>query len=347
MDAEEWIDRLRTRRGLCPDELRLLIETCDDGLRDTLAAAAREVTQTSFGKGVYLRGLIEISSYCRNNCLYCGLRRDNRCAQRYRLEREEILDCCAQGYEAGLQTFVLQGGEDPALTDAFLTDTVAEIHRRWPACAITLSLGERSEASYEALFRAGATRYLLRHETIDEAHYRLLHPSEMSLAKRIACLDTLRRIGYQTGTGMMVGSPGQTAAHLAEDVLFIARFRPHMIGLGPFVPQHETPFGTEKAGSVKRTLLLISMLRLMFPTALIPATTALATLDPQGRTKGILAGANVVMPNLSPRRVRAQYAIYDGKAAAGCEAVEGLQALERELKAIGRHLSFDRGDYHA
>lgn len=347
MEAEGLIDRLRTGRGLRRDELCHVIATCDKDLCETLATAARKVTEIRFGKDVYLRGLIEISSYCRNNCFYCGLRRDNCRAQRYRLQREEILACCAQGYEAGLRTFVLQGGEDPALTDAFLTNTVAEIHRRWPACAITLSLGERSAASYKALFRAGATRYLLRHETIDEIHYRLLHPPEMSLTRRVACLETLRRIGYQTGTGMMVGSPGQTSTHLADDVLFVARFRPHMIGIGPFIPQHDTPYGTEKAGSVERTLLLISIFRLMFPAALIPATTALATLDPAGRMKGIRAGANVVMPNLSPPSIREQYAIYDGKAAAGCEAIEGLAALDDQLHTIDRRVSFDRGDYYA
>lgn len=345
LDFKRLIDKLRAERSLSAEELRQLIDGYDDETLVYAAAAARAVTEAHFGDGVYLRGLIEVSSRCRNDCRYCGLRRSNRRAERYRLEPEEILAACTAGYRAGLRTFVLQGGEDPALTDALLVPLIAEIHRRWPDCALTLSLGERSDASYEALYAAGATRYLLRHETIDEAHYRLLHPDDMSLARRLACLDALRRIGYQTGTGMMIGAPGQTAARLAADVAFIARFRPHMIGIGPFVPQHDTPFGREPAGSVRTTLLLISVLRLLAPRALIPATTALATLDPEGRQRGILAGANVVMPNLSPCEVRRKYAIYDGKAAAGCEAVEGLASLTEELAAIGRRPSFARGDY--
>ena len=258
---------------------------------------------------------------------------------------ETILDCCRTGYGLGFRTFVLQGGEDPAWDDGTLTALVAEIRRRWSDCAITLSLGERSAASYEALFRAGATRYLLRHETADPQLYAALHPAEMSHARRLACLETLRRIGYQTGTGMMVGVPGQTIGTLVEDLLLIERLRPQMIGIGPFLPHGDTPLGHAPAGSLRLTLLLLAILRLMRPAALIPATTALATLSPEGRRLGILSGANVVMPNLSPAAQRAKYAIYEHKAAFGCEAAEGLAALERELASVGYRIDYARGDY--
>lgn len=343
--TRELAERLRREHTLRPEEYRRLLEACDEETFAYLRAAAAETARARFGNGIYVRGLVEIGSRCRNDCRYCGIRRSNRRAERYRLTPETILDCCRTGYGLGFRTFVLQGGEDPAWDDGTLTALVAEIRRRWSDCAITLSLGERSAASYEALFRAGATRYLLRHETADQQLYAALHPAEMSHARRLACLETLRRIGYQTGTGMMVGVPGQTIGTLVEDLLLIERLRPQMIGIGPFLPHGDTPLGHAPAGSLRLTLLLLAILRLMRPAALIPATTALATLSPEGRRLGILSGANVVMPNLSPAAQRAKYAIYEHKAAFGCEAAEGLAALERELTSVGYRIDYARGDY--
>lgn len=264
---------------------------------------------------------------------------------RYALSRETILHCCKEGYELGFRTFVLQGGEDLSQTDDWVVDTVSAIRKEFPDCAITLSLGEKSKEAYQRFFDAGANRYLLRHETFNEMHYRELHPSEMSRDNRLQCLQWLKDIGYQTGTGIMVGSPGQTIDHLVEDLLFIERFRPEMIGIGPFIPHAYTPFANEPAGSIELTLKLLSIFRLMHPSALIPATTALASLSPDGRERGILAGANVVMPNLSPSSVREKYSLYNHKAAFGSEAAEGLKLLEKQLNKIGYKISYLRGDY--
>ena len=274
---KELVDQLKRNRTLSPEELRLLLTDASPEEREYLHRAAREVARVHFGNGVFVRGLIEISNYCRNDCRYCGIRRSNRLAERYRLTPETVLACCEEGYRLGFRTFVLQGGEDSALNDELLTGLIREMRRRWPDCAITLSLGERTETSYRALFEAGANRYLLRHETITPDHYRRLHPARMSLDHRIECLHILKKIGYQTGTGIMVGSPGQTTDDLVRDLLFIREFEPQMIGIGPFIPHRDTPFGHEPAGSVERTLTLLSILRLMCPAALIPSTTALAT----------------------------------------------------------------------
>lgn len=343
---KQWIDKLRQERTLTPEEFRQLLTGCDAEILRYINKQAQEVALLHFGNKIYIRGLIEISNCCRNNCYYCGIRKGNPNIERYRLSRESILNCCKQGYELGFRTFVLQGGEDPALTNDQIEMTVARIRQEYPDCAITLSLGEKSREAYERFFRAGANRYLLRHETHNEEHYRKLHPEEMSLKHRLQCLQWLKEIGYQTGTGIMVGTPGQTLTHLVEDLLFIEQFQPQMIGIGPFIPHHDTPFGTEPAGSVGMTLKLLSLFRLMHPSALIPSTTALATLSPDGREKGILAGANVVMPNLSPREQREKYTLYDNKAAFGAEAAEGLRALAQQLETIGYRISTDRGDYH-
>lgn len=310
-----------------------------------LRLAAADVATHNFGKGVYIRGLIEISSYCKNNCHYCGLRCSNKNADRYRLTKEEVVRCCEHGAGLGFSTFVLQGGEDPGQNDTWITELTAEIRKRFPDKAITLSVGERSHEAYRAFRMAGADRYLLRHETRNEEHYSLLHPTNMSAANRRRCLAELKGLGFQTGTGMMIGSPGQSALHLAEDLMFIDALQPEMIGIGPFIPAKGTPFGNHPAGSVETTLLLISILRLRHPKALIPATTALATLNEKGRTNAILAGANVVMPNLSPAAVRAKYSIYNNKAGIGSESAEGLSRLQEELDAIGYHIDFGRGDY--
>ena len=343
---KQWIDKIRQERTLTPEEFRQLLTGCDAEILRYINKQAQEVALLHFGNKIYIRGLIEISNCCRNNCYYCGIRKGNPNIERYRLSRESILNCCKQGYELGFRTLVLQGGEDPALTNDQIEMTVARIRQEYPDCAITLSLGEKSREAYERFFRAGANRYLLRHETHNEEHYRKLHPEEMSLKHRLQCLQWLKEIGYQTGTGIMVGTPGQTLTHLVEDLLFIEQFQPQMIGIGPFIPHHDTPFGTEPAGSVGMTLKLLSLFRLMHPSALIPSTTALATLSPDGREKGILAGANVVMPNLSPREQREKYTLYDNKAAFGAEAAEGLRALAQQLETIGYRISTDRGDYH-
>lgn len=319
---------------------------CQDAeVLEYLQRQAQEETLARFGNKIFIRGLIEISNRCRNNCYYCGIRKENGNVARYELTQDEILACCREGYQIGFRTFVLQGGEAPEAKDDRIAETVTAIRREFPDCAITLSLGERSRAAYERFFRAGANRYLLRHETHNGQHYRKLHPAEMSLAHRLQCLDQLKEIGYQVGTGIMVGSPHQTIDHLVEDIRFIEQFRPEMIGMGPFIPHRDTPFATSPPGDMELTLKLLSIFRLMLPDALIPATTALATLAPNGRERGILAGANVVMPNLSPPVQRAKYSLYDNKASMGAEAAEGLKRLEEELKKIGYEISKERGDY--
>lgn len=343
---KRWIlNKLTEERTLTPEELRQLLTECDAEMLHTINERAREVSRRHFGNRIYIRGLIEVSNCCRNNCFYCGIRKGNAEVERYRLSEESILDCCVQGYELGFRTFVLQGGEDPAFTDERTEAVVSAIRRNYPDCAITLSLGEKSRETYERFFRAGANRYLLRHETYDEAHYRQLHPAEMSCQRRLQCLQDLKEIGYQTGTGIMVGSPGQTVEHLIQDILFIERLRPEMIGIGPFLPHRDTPFAGHPAGTMEQTLLLLSIFRLMHPKALIPATTALATLSPDGRERGILAGANVVMPNLSPREERKKYNLYNNKASLGAESAEGIRMLSQQLKGIGYEISFSRGDF--
>ena len=339
------IDKLRHYHILTGEEYANLLSCQDTGTLLYLQQQAREVTLAHFGNGIFIRGLIEVSNRCRNNCHYCGIRKGNTAITRYALKRETILECCREGYALGFRTFVMQGGEDPALTDEWIEKTVAAIHCEFPDCAITLSLGEKSREAYERFFRAGANRYLLRHETYNELHYRQLHPAEMSGKRRLQCLADLKEIGYQTGTGIMVGSPGQTVEHIIEDLLFIEKLRPEMIGIGPFLPHHDTPFAEYPSGTAEQTILLLSIFRLMHPSALIPATTALATLIPDGRERGILAGANVVMPNLSPREERRKYELYNDKASLGAESAEGLATLQKQLKTIGYEISTERGDF--
>ena len=305
---------------------------------------ARECTEKYYGRGVYTRGLIEFTNYCKNNCHYCGIQRGNKEVERYRLSKEEILSCCEEGYRLGFRTFVLQGGEDPYFTDEKIAEIVQAIKKAFPDCAVTLSIGEKSRASYEKYFLAGADRYLLRHETADEAHYRKLHPAELSLRHRLDCLEDLKRIGYQVGCGFMVGSPHQTAKTLAKDLYFIQEFQPDMCGIGPFIPQHATVFAKETAGTLQDTLFLLSLLRLIHPNMLIPATTALGTIDKRGRELGILSGANVLMPNLSPTAVRKKYLLYDNKICTGDESAQCRACLSRRMESIGAHLLVDRGD---
>lgn len=343
--ALSLIDKLNQEKALELEEWVFLIEHREEETAETLFALARDIQRRQFGNQIYTRGLIEYTNYCKNNCYYCGIRRDNKAVERYRLTPEEILDCCRRGYALGFRTFVLQGGEDGYDTDERMEEIIRAIKKGYPDCAITLSLGERSCESYLRLHQAGADRYLLRHETAQETHYGMLHPPELSGANRKQCLRNLKEIGYQTGTGFMVGSPGQSPRSLAEDMIFIRDLNPHMVGIGPFVPHHETPFAREKGGTVELTLYMLGLLRVMLPKALLPATTALGTIDPKGREKGILAGANVVMPNLSPLGVRNKYELYDNKICTGEEAAECRHCLASRMESIGYKLVVDRGDY--
>lgn len=345
MDRRKQIDRLEKNHILPREELAALITELGPEDDAYLFARARAVREQVYKKAVYMRGLIEFTNYCRNDCYYCGIRRSAPHAERYRLSGEEILGCCEAGYGLGFRTFVLQGGEDSYFTDERMVSIVTQIKTRWPDCALTLSIGERERGSYEAFFAAGADRYLLRHETASEVHYALLHPPEQLLERRKRCLWDLKEIGYQVGCGFMVGPPGQTAEHLAEDLWFIHELKPHMVGIGPFVPHHDTPFAKEPRGSLELTLRLLGMIRLMEPHVLLPATTALGTIHPQGREKGILAGANVVMPNLSPQTVRKKYMLYDNKICTGDEAAECVGCLKRRIASTGYELVCDRGDY--
>ena len=339
---KKLIDKLSEKHRLSREEWMLLIES--QGEREYLFRRARELSRQYYGNKVFTRGLIEFTNYCKNNCYYCGIRRDNKEAVRYRLTLEEIMDCCSQGYELGFRTFVLQGGEDGFYTDDKIVEIIQEIKDRYPDCALTLSMGERENDSYLRFYKTGADRYLLRHETADSRHYAKLHPPELSFKHRMDCLWNLKEIGYQVGCGFMVGSPGQTKETLAEDMLFITELQPDMVGIGPFIPHHSTPFAEEIQGSLEQTLYLLGLLRLLKPNLLLPATTALGTIDPKGREKGILAGANVVMPNLSPAGVRKKYELYDNKIWTGDEAAECRQCLGRRMEAIGYELAVDRGD---
>ena len=341
----ELIQQLEEERILPRKELTVLLEEHTPEDDRYLYERADRLRRLSFGNQIYIRGLIEFSSYCKNDCLYCGLRRSNSHAERYRLSGEEILDCCRIGYQLGFRTFVLQSGEDGWYTDRRMCDLIAAIKQEWPDCALTLSIGEKSRDSYQAYFDAGADRYLLRHETANACHYARLHPPEQTLASRMECLRSLKEIGYQTGCGFMVGSPGQTAAELADDLLFIHEFQPEMVGIGPFIPHHDTPFAHEAAGTVEQTLFCLALVRLILPGVLLPATTALGTIDPFGREKGIHAGANVIMPNLSPSDVRRKYMLYDNKISAGDEAAENLADLKARMEAIGCQIPVSRGDY--
>ena len=341
---KELIYRLSREGRLSETEYTELIRDRDEEAATLLTELAAEKRKAVFGDVVYTRGLIEISSICRNNCFYCGIRRDNRNAERYRLTKEEIISCADEGYRLGIRTFVLQGGEDPYYTDDVLCEIVSEIKGGHPDCAVTLSMGERSKDSYQKLYDAGADRYLLRHETADAEHYLKLHPKEMSFENRMRCLNDLRETGYQVGCGFMVGSPYQTYETLAKDLRFIEVFRPEMCGIGPFIPHHDTPFCKERAGTVELTLFLLSVIRLIIPEVLLPATTALGTIDPVGREKGILAGANVVMPNLSPVAVRGKYELYDNKICTGAESAQCRECLEDRMRSVGYRLVVDRGD---
>lgn len=339
-------EKLITQHTLSRNEyIELLKMWQDEDIQKTLTQEAVALRQKYYGKKVFVRGLIEFTNYCKNNCLYCGIRRDNHHIERYRLTKEEILECCAQGMELGYQTFVLQGGEDPYFTDERMVDIIKAIKSNYPTCALTLSIGEKSHDSYKKFKEAGADRYLLRHETANEAHYQSLHPQTMSLKNRMRCLYDLKSLGYQTGAGFMVGTPGQTVETLADDLIFLQELKPEMVGIGPFIPHHETPFANEPAGSVELTLFLLSVIRIMLPSVLLPATTALGTAAGDGRERGMLAGANVVMPNLSPVKNRKLYELYDNKICTGDESAQCRMCLERRMTSVGYEVVSDRGDF--
>ncbi|MCI8560514.1 MAG: [FeFe] hydrogenase H-cluster radical SAM maturase HydE [Dorea sp.] len=338
------IDKLKQEHTLSPKEWTTLIGGRTKELSDYLFAQAREIRELHYGKDIYVRGLIEFSNYCKNDCLYCGIRRSNRNTRRYRLDEDTILSCCQEGYELGFRTFVLQSGEDISYTEDRLVNLIRKIRGSFPDCAITLSIGEWKKTSYQAFFDAGADRYLLRHETYNDNHYAMLHPAALSAKKRRQSLWDLKEIGYQVGTGFMVGSPFQTPELLSEDMLFLKELNPQMVGIGPFIPHHDTPFKDEACGTLELTLFLLSCIRLMLPKVLLPSTTALGTIHPKGRELGILSGANVVMPNLSPTEVRKDYLLYDNKICTGDESAQCRNCLEKRMESIGYHIVTARGD---
>lgn len=334
--------KLLKEQNLSDEEFRLLIET--DKFDEELFSLANKVRLSNYGNKVFIRGLIEFSNYCKNNCYYCGIRAQNSNVERYRLSENEILECCRSGYELGFRTFVLQSGEDPYFTDEIICSIITKIREKFSDCAITLSVGEKLISSYEKYKKVGTDRFLLRHETADSEHYTKLHPSKMSFENRQNCLFELKKLGFQVGSGFMVGSPFQTTQNLICDLRFLQKLQPEMIGIGPFISHKDTPFANEKSGTAELTLLLIAICRLLFPKSLIPATTALATIVKDGRERGLRAGANVIMPNLSPQSVRKKYLIYDNKISTDEEAAESLTQLAKQVKNAGYEIVVDRGD---
>ncbi len=341
----ELIDKLEKEHGLTLAEYEFLIENRNEEAAKILAEKAVKKRKEVYGNDVYIRGLIEVSNICKNDCHYCGIRRGNKNCERYRLTKEQILSCCDEGYPLGFRTFVLQGGEDAFFTDDYVCEIINSIKSKYPDCAITLSLGERSFESYEKFRNAGADRYLLRHETADKEHYGKLHPDDLSFDNRMECLKNLKKLGFQTGCGFMVGSPYQTNKTIAKDLKFIEEFKPEMCGIGPFIPHKDTIFKDYPAGSVALTCYLLSIIRLISPDILLPATTALGSIDPIGREKGILAGANVVMPNLSPEDAKKKYTLYNNKLSSGAEAAANKRMLEEKMKAIGYKIVTNIGNH--
>lgn len=339
----DLVEKLYRERTLPKQELIELIN-CDTDTAERLRKLAEKIRIENYGNDIYVRGLIEFSNYCKQDCFYCGICKSNLNCERYRLSFDEIMGCCADGYSLGFRTFVLQSGEDAYFTDDRICEIITAIKSKYPDCALTLSIGEKSFESYKRYFDCGADRYLLRHETANKAHYEKLHPKSQTFDNRMRCLKDLKKIGYQTGCGFMVGSPYQTDECIAEDLLFIKSFNPHMVGIGPFISHKDTEFRDCPSGTLEMTLRLLSIIRLMLPKVLLPATTALATIDPRGREKGILAGANVVMPNLSPTSVRKKYQIYDNKVCTGDESAQCKNCLDQRVKSIGCRIVTDRGD---
>lgn len=344
MNNQQLICQLKKEHNLTDNGLIQLLKTLKKEDEEMLFAAAREERERIYGKDVYIRGLIEFSNICKNDCFYCGIRKSNHKIERYRLTPEDILECAAEGYALGFRTFVLQGGEDAWFSEKRMEQIIRALKEKYPDCAVTLSVGERTREEYECWFEAGADRFLLRHETATEEHYKQLHPYGMQLSQRKKCLFDLKEIGYQVGAGFMVGSPAQTLDNLVADLRFLQELQPHMIGIGPFLSHQDTPFAKEPNGSFEQTLVLLAMIRLLFPKVLLPATTALGTIVSDGRERGLLAGANVVMPNLSPVAVRKKYSLYDNKIATGEEAAQGIELLKKSIEKIGYRVVCERGD---
>ena len=345
MEAKALIDKLELEYKLDKDEWINLLDSCTDEIREYAAEKARAVAQYVYGNDVFIRGIVEFSNVCKNDCYYCGIRAGNCNLERYKLTEEDILQCCRAGYRYGFRTFVLQSGEDLSYTTEDICRIVSRIKSEFPDCAVTLSIGEKSREDYAAYKEAGADRYLLRHETANKAHYEKLHPGEMSWDNRMRCLRELKELGFQTGCGIMVGSPYQTTECIADDMIFMSEFEPEMIGIGPFLPHKDTPFKDEPKGSYEMTLFLLSLCRLMLPHVLLPATTALGTIRPDGREQGVLAGANVIMPNLSPTEVRDKYMLYDNKICTGDASNKCKDCVEARMQQIGYNVVVDRGDY--
>jgi len=341
---KELIDKLYKENDLDENELLYLLDYIKKADQDYLMAKAREMAFQHYGGYIYARGLIEFTNYCCRDCSYCGIRASNKKADRYRLSLEQILSACTEGDRLGYRTFVLQGGEDIHYTDEKIVEIIKNIKYRFPSCAVTLSIGEKSYESYQKYYNAGADRYLLRHETASKLLYEKLHPG-MSFENRRQCLINLKRIGYQVGAGFMVGLPGQTHQDYVKDLRFLKSIRPHMVGIGPFIPHQDTPLAAENGGTVEMTITLLAIIRLMLPEVLLPATTALGTIDPSGREKGLKAGANVVMPNLSPVNVREKYSLYNGKICTGDEAAECRRCIEDRVTGAGFTLDMSRGDH--
>lgn len=339
------VDKLEKEHILTVDEFTFIIDNVSDDDREYIRSKAQGIAKSKFGNKVYTRGIVEFSNICKNDCYYCGIRKSNKNFERYRLTKEQILDCCESGYAYDYRTFVLQSGEDPYYTDEVMCDIVSTIREKYTDCAITLSIGERSRESYQKLFDAGANRYLLRHETANKELYEKLHPSYQKFEVRMQCLRDLKDIGYQVGTGMMIGAPFQTHRNLAEDLVFLGEFKPHMVGTGPFIPHKDTDFRNEKAGALEMVLLCLSLVRIMLPNVLLPATTALGSINPLGREKGVLAGANVIMPNLSPTEVRKNYLLYDNKICVNDASSQCKNCINARMIKIGYEVEVSRGDY--
>ena len=344
-NIKQLIAKLNKEHTLTVYEYKYIFENYTDEDSKYICELAREISKSKYGNKIYIRGIVEFSNICKNDCYYCGIRKSNKNFERYRLSKEEILECCNAGYDYGYRTFVLQSGEDGYYTDEVMVDIVSSIRKKYEDCAITLSIGERSRESYQKLFDAGANRYLLRHETANKKLYEKLHPSYQSFDNRMRCLKDLKEIGYQVGTGMMIGAPYQTLENLAEDMVFLSEFKPHMVGMGPFIPHKDTQFKNEKSGALDLCILCVALVRITLPNVLLPATTALGTINPKGREMGVLAGANVIMPNLSPKDVRKNYLLYDNKICTSEDSSECKDCLKNRMKAIGYELVVDRGDY--
>lgn len=345
MNNTELIDKLNRDKNLQKDEWISLLGAYSKSDFEYAKSLAQKIAVQKFGKAIYFRGIIEFTNYCKNDCYYCGIRRSNKCVSRYRLSLDEILECCADGYQGGFRTFVLQGGEDNYFNDDRVVEIIKAIKQKFPDCAVTLSIGEKEKDSYKRFFTAGADRYLLRHETADDEHYKKLHPKDLSLAHRLKCLKNLKDTGFQTGCGFMVGSPFQTDENLAVDMMYISEFKPQMVGVGPFIPHKDTPFCDMQAGNTQKTLFMLSLIRIMLPNVLLPATTALGTVSGDGRQQGVLCGCNVIMPNLSPMSVRKKYMLYDNKAGTADTAAAGVKKLREQMEEIGYTVVVGKGDF--